>query len=462
MKRRNRVAILNIASTLLLNCIAIFTAPLFNRLLDQSGYGVLSIYTVWTSVIAIVFTMQTQGTLVNARVEYSEEEQKRYQSSVMGLSVLVYLAFAAGVIVLIKPIARVLELEWFLVLLMLLQAFGTFCVNFLSTKFIYEFKAGWKMLLSVGVPLATLTASVLLVLRLPYESRYIGRIVGISGVYGLLGVPICLYILFQGKTFYNKTYWKFCLSLAIPTVCYNLSDLILGQCDRVMLQKMLSVAVVGQYNYSLQFAGIMFAIFGALNHTWCPYFFEDMKLTRPQALEERTKNFLELFTVLSVGFLLLATEVFHLYARADYWPGTKLIPVFVTSYYLNFLCTFPVNYEYYRKKTKVVAVVTVVATVTNLVLNYVLILRLQMLGAALATAISHGLQLLLHHNYARRLLGKEAYPFQVRLWLPYALSFAAVVVLVYVLPNGWFIRWPLGAAIGVWELRRIRKRKVLI
>ena len=79
MKRRNRVAMFNILSTVLLNGISIITGPLFSRLLGTSGYGVFKIYNIWVSVAAILFTLQTQGTLVNARVEYSEEEQKKYQ-----------------------------------------------------------------------------------------------------------------------------------------------------------------------------------------------------------------------------------------------------------------------------------------------------------------------------------------------------------------------------------------------
>ena len=66
MNRRNRVAFFNILSTVLLRGISIFTAPLFTRLLGTGGYGVTQIYNTWVAVIAIVFTLQTQGTLVNA------------------------------------------------------------------------------------------------------------------------------------------------------------------------------------------------------------------------------------------------------------------------------------------------------------------------------------------------------------------------------------------------------------
>ena len=39
MKKRNRVAIFNILSTVLINGISIITGPLFSRLLGDSGYG---------------------------------------------------------------------------------------------------------------------------------------------------------------------------------------------------------------------------------------------------------------------------------------------------------------------------------------------------------------------------------------------------------------------------------------
>ena len=462
MKRQNRVAFFNILSTVLLNGISNITGPLFSRLLGGSGYGTLRIYNVWVSVIAILFTLQTQGTLVNARVEYPEEAQKRYQSSVMSLSLLVFLACSAAVLVLLKPISAMLKLEPALIGLMLLQAFGTFCVNFLNTKYTYEFKAGRNMVTSLAVTLVTLTLSILLILQLPHETRYYGRIVAIASTYGLIGIPVCILILARGKTFFNREYWKFCVALAIPAVFHNLSDLILGQSDQVMLQHMTDVATVGHYGYAWQFANILFVLFGALNKTWCPFFFEEMKQGKREAMMAKTRNFLELFTILACGFVLLTPEVFHIYAREDYWSGTTVIPLFVASYYINFLCTFPVNFEYYHKQTKVVAVVTIFSSLVNVVLNYFFIKAIGMHGAALATVLSHGLQLLLHYVYCRFRLKQGEYPFKIGLWAKFALGFLAVMAFAYLTEGIWVIRWGVGAALGIFELLRLKKRKVLI
>ena len=461
MKRQNRVAFFNILSVVLLNGISMITAPLFSRILGDSGYGILKIYNIWASVIAIVFTLQTEGTLVNARVEYPEHEQKRYQSATMGLSLLLFLLCGGVVAVFLQPISNLLKLEPFLILLMLLQAFGVYCVNFLSTKYTYEFKAGRNMLISLAVTVTTLVLSLVLILQMEHEVRYYGRAIAIAATYAIIGIPACIMILLQGKVLYHKEYWKFCVALAIPAVFHNLSDLILGQSDQVMLQQMLGDATVGHYALAWTFGNFLFIIFGALNRTWCPFFFDEMKEGKQTAMMAKTRNFLELFTILACGFILLTPEVYHVYASREYWSSTMVIPLFVASYYINFLCTFPVNFEYYHKKTKVVAAVTISSSLLNVALNYVLIRAIGMPGAALATALSHGVQLCLHHLYCRK-LGQGSYPFPVKVWAKYAAFFLGVMAFVYAVPNSWLLRWGVGAALGIFELLQIKKRKVLI
>ena len=98
----------------------------------------------------------------------------------------------------------------------------------------------------------------------------------------------------------------------------------------------------------------------------------------------------------------------------------------------------------------------------NVALNYVLILHMGMYGAAVATFISRIFQFAAHFLYSRFILGKKDYPFGTKLWAPYALVFAGIMVLVIFTPAAWFLRWPLGAVFGIWELLRIRKRRALI
>ena len=187
-----------------------------------------------------------------------------------------------------------------------------------------------------------------------------------------------------------------------------------------------------------------------------------MKQGRRENVIRQSKNYLELFTVLSVGFVLLVREVYHIYASEAFWSGLELIPLFVLSYYLNALCTFPVNYELFHKKTTVVAAAMVAAALVNLVLNYVFIRLFGIAGAAIATALSRCLQLVMHECYSRLVLGKRDYPFALSTWVKYAAVMAAAMLLFYLTPDQWYIRWTLGAMAGLWELYRIGKRRSLL
>lgn len=461
-KSINRIALFNFLSILLLQGISFISAPLFSRLLSTEGYGNLSSFSIWANVLSTVLSLQTGVTIANARVEFPEEEQRAYQSSVMCLSMLSFAIGGVLIALLAGPISWALKMERWLLALLLAQAFGTFGVNFLSSKFTYEFQADRNMLLSVFMAVASMGTALVLVLNFPQEQRYLGRILGNALVYALVALVGGVWILARGKRFFSARYWKFCLMLGCPLVFQNLAYNILGSSDILMLKQMTAAGDSGIYSLAFNLSGIMFTIYGALNNSWVPFFFDDMKRKNREQVVRQGEHFLELFTVLSVGFVLLVREVYHVYADRDYWPGLVLIPIFTGSYYLNALCTFPVNFELFHKKTGVVAGATIVSALANLALNYVFILRFGMIGAAVATLLSHGLQLAIHECYSCLVLGGREYPFPLSTLGKYSALMVLGVILFYAAPDLWYLRWPLGAALGLWELSRIWKRRSLL
>ena len=59
MKNKNRITLLNFLSNLLLRGISIFSAPIFSRLLGTSGFGIVSVYNIWTRVLGVALPMQS-------------------------------------------------------------------------------------------------------------------------------------------------------------------------------------------------------------------------------------------------------------------------------------------------------------------------------------------------------------------------------------------------------------------
>ena len=460
-KNVNRIAFFNFLSVLLLQGISLISAPLFSGLLGTTGYGDLASFTVWANLMTTVFSLQSNLTIVNARQEYSEQEQPGYQSSVMTLSLLCFAAAGVLMMVFSRPLSAALKMSRLMLVLMLLQALGAFGVNFLHSKFTYEFKADKNMLLSVFLSASNLGVSLLLVLNMPQEQRYYGRVLGTVLTTGIIGLIACISILLRGRKLYDFAYWKFCFVLGWPQTFQALAYYLLGNSDVVMLRQMTGADVSGIYSLAFTVGGVMYTLYTAINNSWVPFFFDDMKMGRRDNVIRQGRNYLELYTVLSIGFVLLVPEVFRLFIKEDFWQGILLIPFFTANYYCNTLCTFPVNYDIHYKKTWVLTAGTISATLINLALNYVMIRAWGMVGAAVATLISRLIQLAMHQIYARCILGKRDYPFSLGSELEGIAALTLAIVLFYLTPNAWFIRWPLGAAVGVWELLRIWKRRSL-
>ncbi len=459
MKSTNRIVFLNILSTVIIQGLLFIASPIFSRMLGTENYGVVSLYNTWTMIISAVFSLQVGSTLQVARTQFPLEDQPKYQSSILCFGTTNYLVFSLMILLLINPISRLIKMESMMIVVMMLHSYGQFCVGFLNAKYTCEFKATQNFLLSVVTSAGSIGLSIYLIYQIPQETNYWGRILGNAIIYALLALVSWFLLFPKGKTVFHKEYWKFALPLGLPLVLHSLSGLILGQSDRIMLQHMGTASMVGIYSLAYSFSTVLNVIWNALNNSWVPFYFEYTRLGQFDEMKRKAKNYLELFTVLSSGFVLLATEVYHLYADKSFWGGTNLIPILSIGYYMVFLYSFPVNYEFYHQKNKFIAITTILAAICNIILNWVFIRAMGPLGAAIATAIAHAIQFLFHYICAKYIIKKGDFPFSMKMLMPYTAVFLIIAMLPLVLPEAWLIRWGLGAILGVWELYRMVKRK---
>lgn len=454
----SRITIINIISSIIIQGLAFISGPIFSALLGPNNYGIATVYLTWVTLASTIFTLQAGGTIALARVNFPIEDQNQYQSSVLSLSTFSYICFSALTIIVVLPLSNWWNIDLRMVVIGLAHGWGLYCVRFLNSKFTYEFKADRNLILSITTSLLIIGASVLFIFLLPDDYNYWGRILGQASVYFLLGSGIFVYILKNGGILYNKDYWKFTLPIAVPTIFHLLANTVLNQSDRVMLQAMVDNSATGIYALACTFGSVLGTIWGAFNSSWVPFYYEYTRNGEIAEMRRHATNYMELFTIISMGFVLLAREVFHVYAAKSFWPGTDLIPVFALGHYCIFMYSFPVNYEFYNKKTKMIASGTTFAAVFNIILNYVLIRLLGILGAVLATAISCGLQFVFHYICAKNINPGE-FPFKLIDFLPGFLAVALTCVFYYCTRNFWYLRWPVGAILGIYLMIKIIKRK---
>lgn len=454
----NKLVLYNTLSTVLLYTITFFSAPLFSRVLGTEEYGVVQVYNTWVSFFTVILGLYTRGTLSIAKVNLIDEEFKEYQSSVLFLSVVGF----GSIFVLLLAFQRVvigffgLGIEYLVI--MLIHSFGVYCVYFINTKFTYEMKARNNMIISVSLALINFGLSYLLVRLLHTEHLYTGRIIGMAIPYAISGVIIVTYIFTQGKVFYSKRYWRFCLPLCLPLVFHGIAGIICSSSDRIMIQKMIGLAPVGIYGLACNFANIMDSVWNALQNSWNPFFFEFVKQDQLCELKSRSANYIRVFTCLCIGFILLAPEVYRCFASEEYWEGLQIIPVIVLSTYSVFVYSFAANYEFCFKRTDIVAVGSVASGVVNIVLNLLFINLAGYIGAAIATVLSNILLAFVHICFARRLV-KEKWVYEPKMFIPAVSGLSSACIIFYTFIDCWIVRWLYAIIVGVYMIFKMYKTR---
>lgn len=452
----NKMALYNIASTVLVAGINFITIPIFTRMLDTDGFGIVNVYTAWVQICTIFVGLKADGSIGSAHANLRGDEQDSYQLSCLLMGLLSFAAIMALCVALIGPLSNLLGMDALLVVAMVLQSFGAFVVALFSMRFIFRKEPQKNFALSVGVAAATTLASVALILSGVFGGdAYLGRVVGLSLPNLLLGIGLLLGFLRKGAV-PKASYWKFCLVLTLPLIFHGLSQLVLAQTGKIAIQQTQGNSAAGVYSIAVTVVSLMSAIYTALNNAFVPFMYDDLAgKSTPGKKESHFRNYFGMFTLGSCAFALLSPEILKILSTEAYWEATRLLPPLVLGQYCVFLYSFPVNYEFYRMKTRSIAVGTVGAALLNVALCAALVPAFGMDGAACATAVAYLCLFAFHFAIARFLLGDRNYPAR---WFAAGLAVVALAcVACYPAADMPLLRWAAGIACLAAALARIAK-----
>lgn len=456
----NKMALYNIASTVLVAGINFITIPIFTRMLDTEGFGIVNVYTAWVQICTIFVGLKADGSIGSAHANLREDEQDSYQLSCLLMGLLSFVVIMALCIAFIGPLSSLLSMDGLLIVAMVLQSFGAFVVALFSMRFIFRKEPQKNFALSVGVAVATTMVSVALILSGVFDERtYLGRVIGLSLPNLLIGIGLFLGFLRKGAM-PKASYWKFCLVLTLPLIFHGLSQLLLAQTGKIAIQQTQGNSAAGVYSIAVTVVSLMNAIYTALNNAFVPFMYDD--LAGKSALgkkESHFRNYFGMFTLGTCAFALLSPEILKILSTEAYWEATRLLPPLVLGQYCVFLYSFPVNYEFYKMQTRSIAVGTVGAAALNVVLCTAFVPSFGMDGAACATAIAYLFLFAFHFLIARFRLGDRNYPVR---W--FALGLLVVMLacfICYPLADMPLFRWAAGiVCLGMAVARIIRTRSI--
>ncbi len=238
-----------------------------------------------------------------------------------------------------------------------------------------------------------ITESVCIALAVLYFLYFRGQQATADFLGNLAGSALSLLIFYPGyagkfSRQFSLQQLKAALGLGIPMILHSAANLLVNIGDRFLIKYFLSVSSLGVYTFSYQIGQIMSVVMTAFNQSWVSYVFKT-KNERPEKDFNRQASLIVISGCIFGLLLLLMSDLAIRYLiNPEYQKAAIIIPVIIAGYLTNYFNYFANTLIVYYKKNKLLALITFLALIINIVLNIFLLPVFDIMGAAIATLLT--------------------------------------------------------------------------
>lgn len=386
--------------------ISYITVPLFTRLLTPEEYGQVNVFTSWVSVLGIIAMFGLANGVFSVGMADYPSKRDEYSFSMLVLSNIITITFFVLLFVFYPFIKDWMRLDWKLIALMSAIFLFQPAYNFWATRQRYELK--YKALLTTSIISAILTPTVALICVISTNgSRATARIWGMECAQ--IAVYVVFYVLLtvKGRGKVEEKYWKSALLFNLPLLPHYLSTYILSGSDRLMISHMINDSATAFYSVAHSVASVAAVMWGALQASLVPYTYEHCKRREYKSISAVAIPILILIAGGCVMVIMLAPEVVAIFATAEYKEAIYAIPPIVGGVFFQIHYGLYGNVVFYYKKPKYMMVASVIAAVSNIILNFVFIPIFGFISAGYTTLFSYFLQAVIDYWAMRKTVNGE-------------------------------------------------------
>ena len=387
--------------------IAFLTMPIFTRIISREEFGEIILYGSWIEIMTILTTLQlSSGVFNKAMIKYANDRDG-YTSSSLILATLITFFFFALYALGYQIWDKLFDLPHIMLLLMFVDILFTTPMAFYLIKNRFEYKYKQVVVLTLVIALIGPMASIIAVLVSTQNFQAEAKVIGLI----LVKVITCgwafIKIIHKGKTLINVSYWKYALLYNLPLIPHYLSQQVLTQSDRVMINNICGREDAAIYGVAYQLSMAIFIFTYAIHSSFTPWMFERMRDGQYDRIRKKI-ILLEIYIgLLCVYFSLFAPELVMLMGGEAYMGAVWIIPPVAMSVMFQTIYTFFGNVEFYFEKTKFVMAASIICALMNLTLNYIFIPLYGFVAAGYTTLICYILYAFIHYVFCKNVLNEN-------------------------------------------------------
>lgn len=389
---QTKASIVYTLASLMTRGINIITVPIFTRIISSSEIGVTTIFSSWHSILHAIATLSLcSGSLSVAMLEY-KDRRNQYQSVVLTLSSL------SSIIIMLIYVAipsfwnNIFSLSSPLIGIMLLSFLFTPATEIWLVRQRYEYNyKGTAILTITQTLLSSAFAIVCVIIAKSMNVRGLGTVRIITQYSVLICIAAIIYIriLYKGRSFINKEIWRYALKLSAPLIVHSLSKHILDVSDRIIIASMCGQSEAGIYGTIYNISTLSLIVWTALNNSLVPYMFEKLKSGDNDSIRKIVTPILCIYAAFAFSLTLIAPEVLRIMAPKEYYDAVYIVPAVAAGIYLTSLYNIFADVLMYKHKTNSIMIATIIASISNIVLNNLFIPVYGYIAAAYTTLFSY-------------------------------------------------------------------------
>lgn len=388
-----QIAIWYVIGNIFAKGMAMISTPIFTRLMSKSEYGQFSNFTSWESIITIIVTLDFSASISRAKYDF-DERMNEYISSILIFSNIVTLCVYSFVEFNQSFFEKLFSMDILYIRMLFVYLLFMPAFSYLQLKHRVYRKYKFFVFFSISSAIIRTIVSVLLVLWM--DDKLLGRTCGYLIPITLFNFILWIIVIAEGK----RISWsciKYACKISVPLVPHGLSAMVLGSSDRIMITNYCGSESTALYSVAYSVSMLANLLWTSMNQAWTPWLYDNMNEKNDKAILKNSKMYLGVFSVLTIGVLLVTPEIILILGGKQYYSARYVMPPVILGCVFQFIFGMYVNIEIFSKKTFMISAGTMAAAALNVFLNWIFIPRYGYIAAAYTTMLGYFALFVFHY-----------------------------------------------------------------
>lgn len=374
--------------------VPLLMLPILTAYLSVKDFGILSL--VETTILFITpFILLNINAAIN--VEYFKLEHSKLRLYITNALFISFISFSLFLVIFYifnDLLSNLLNINKNLIVLIVVFSFLRVTSTVVLGLHQVRQEAKQFALYTLFQTLIDFTLSYLFVVL--FKFGYIGRlegtylsffIVSIAGLYTLYKMDYLSKVSF--------TYTKDILNFGIPLIPHAISGTVMAMSDRYFISYFVGNSEVGLYTIAYQISALMLLVGLSVNQAWSPMLFKLLKEKNIVQIYKYTFYLFLLFIISAISIYFFKDILFYIFVDEKFYNAKEYFGYLLLGFLFQSLYFLVTNILFFEKRTKLLASMTFLGAILNLILNYFFIIEFGTIGVAYATVITWLLYFLL-------------------------------------------------------------------